>query len=196
MYITILSNRHGTIATLCCKHMLFKRKKLSFAKSHVDQFVYGATDGTISTFAVVAGAQGGGLGAKTALILGFANLIADGISMGVSSYLGEESAELVAEDFKPMKAVVKSLWTFASFIVVGALPLLVYVYKFITASSDRYDFIVSCAFAFSAFVIIGLAKGLVSRSSIFRSVIETILLGGIAAGAAYFVGVVLESAIR
>jgi len=176
--------------------MLIRRKKMSFAKSHVEQFVYGATDGTITTFAVVAGAQGGGLGARTALILGFANLIADGISMGVSSYLGEESAELIKKDFKPLRAIVKSVWTFASFVVVGTLPLLAYVYEFTVGNGDQHNFYISIGLSMFAFVMIGLIKGAVSSTSKLRSVIETLLLGIIAATAAYYVGVVLESSLK
>lgn len=55
--------------------------------------VYGANDGMITTFAVVAGVVGGGLTPAVVLILGFANLIADGISMGLSDYLGERSEQ-------------------------------------------------------------------------------------------------------
>ncbi|OJI07299.1 hypothetical protein BK004_01520 [bacterium CG10_46_32] len=53
--------------------------------------VYGANDGIVTTFAVVAGVAGAGLDTKIVLILGFANLIADGISMAVGNYLGTSS---------------------------------------------------------------------------------------------------------
>ena len=53
--------------------------------------VLGGIDGCVTTFAVVAGAVGGGLPPGVVIILGFANLIADGFSMGVSNYLGTKS---------------------------------------------------------------------------------------------------------
>ena len=56
-----------------------------------DRFVYGATDGTVTTFAVVAGAFGAGLDTRIVIILGFANLLGDGFSMGASSYLSSRS---------------------------------------------------------------------------------------------------------
>ena len=49
--------------------------------------VYGATDGVITTFAVVAGVKGAGLDPQVALILGAANLLADGFSMAASNYI-------------------------------------------------------------------------------------------------------------
>lgn len=53
--------------------------------------VYGAIDGIVTTFAVVAGVAGAGLAARVVLILGVANLAADGFSMAVSNFLGARS---------------------------------------------------------------------------------------------------------
>src|SRR3989338_6625916 len=65
----------------------------SFGGRYIKDIVYGANDGIITTFAVVSGVAGAALSIKTVLILGFANLIADGISMGASNYLGSKSEE-------------------------------------------------------------------------------------------------------
>lgn len=51
------------------------------------EFVYGGIDGCVTTFAVVAGATGAGLSSNIILILGLANLFADGLSMSFGSYL-------------------------------------------------------------------------------------------------------------
>lgn len=61
------------------------------AGKYIGNFIYGANDGVITTFAVVAGAAGASLSPTVVIILGFANLLADGISMGASNYLGEKS---------------------------------------------------------------------------------------------------------
>jgi len=53
---------------------------------YVADAVLGAIDGCVTTFAVVAGAVGAGFSASVALIMGFANLLADGFSMAVSNY--------------------------------------------------------------------------------------------------------------
>ena len=47
------------------------------------EFVYGGIDGCVTTFAVVAGSVGAWLEARIILILGFANLFADGFSMSI-----------------------------------------------------------------------------------------------------------------
>ena len=60
-------------------------------KLSIEDFVYGATDGAVTTFAVVAGVVGAALSPSIILILGFANLFADGFSMAIGNYLGSKS---------------------------------------------------------------------------------------------------------
>ncbi|MEK7137235.1 MAG: VIT1/CCC1 transporter family protein [Patescibacteria group bacterium] len=57
----------------------------------IQDIVYGANDGIITTFAVVAGSTGADLAHSTIVILGLANLIADGISMGMGNFLSLRS---------------------------------------------------------------------------------------------------------
>jgi VIT1/CCC1 family predicted Fe2+/Mn2+ transporter len=54
--------------------------------AYVQEFVYGGIDGAVTTFAVVAGATGGQLGTTVVIILGLANLLADGFSMAVGNF--------------------------------------------------------------------------------------------------------------
>ena len=75
------------------KRGLSEKLHQSFGGRYIKDIVYGANDGIITTFAVVSGVAGAALSIKTVLILGFANLIADGISMGASNYLGSRSKE-------------------------------------------------------------------------------------------------------
>jgi vacuolar iron transporter family protein len=56
--------------------------------SYLHDFIYGAIDGAVTTFAGVAGVQGAQLDETVVIILGVANLIADGFSMAVSNFLG------------------------------------------------------------------------------------------------------------
>lgn len=56
--------------------------------SYLRDWVYGGIDGTVTTFAIVAGAVGAELSARYVLILGAANLLADGFSMAAANYSG------------------------------------------------------------------------------------------------------------
>jgi vacuolar iron transporter family protein len=56
--------------------------------SYLRDWIYGAIDGGVTTFAIVSGVVGGGLPRSAILILGTANVIADGFSMAASNYAG------------------------------------------------------------------------------------------------------------
>lgn len=60
---------------------------------YIKSAVYGGLDGIVTTFAVVAGVAGANLSAGIVLILGFANLIADGLSMAIGDYLSTKSEQ-------------------------------------------------------------------------------------------------------
>ncbi len=66
-------------------------KHLTGFATYIKDIVYGANDGIITTFAVVAGSFGANLTPKVILVLGFANLLADGFSMAASNFLGSKS---------------------------------------------------------------------------------------------------------
>lgn len=58
---------------------------------HLRDAMYGAVDGAVTTFAIVAGVAGAQLGTGVVLVLGVANLLADGFSMAVGNFLGLRS---------------------------------------------------------------------------------------------------------
>jgi vacuolar iron transporter family protein len=59
--------------------------------SYLRDWVYGGIDGAVTTFAVVAGVVGADLPTKALLILGTANLLADGFSMAAANYSGTKA---------------------------------------------------------------------------------------------------------
>lgn len=65
------------------------KKKIKY--NWLPDFVYGGIDGSVTTFAVVAGVVGANLSTPIILILGFANLFADGFSMAVSKFLSDKA---------------------------------------------------------------------------------------------------------
>jgi len=65
--------------------------------SYLGDFVLGAIDGAVTTFAVVAGVSGAQLPNSVAIILGMANLCADGFSMAVSNFLSARTEVQVVD---------------------------------------------------------------------------------------------------
>ena len=221
-------------------------------QQYLAEFVYGGIDGSVTTFAVVAGSAGAGLDSSVVIILGFANLIADGFSMSVGSYLSNKSdlenfqkherneyweidnipeqereevrqiyrdkgfegellekvVDVITEDkdrwvdvmmkeelemMKQLKSpFAMGLVTFISFILVGLIPLLVYVLDYLVASPIDYLFLTSIAMTFFAFFCIGFLKSIVNQTSKLKSIAETLFLGAAAATLAYYTGNVLE----
>jgi vacuolar iron transporter family protein len=155
------------------------------------EFVYGGIDGVITTFAVVAGATGGQLPVSTILILGFANLFADGLSMSVGNYLSTKAEydryyhEHGVDKPNSISPRSTALATFVSFLSLGFIPLLVYVFA---SSWTEHLFIYASVLTAIAFVAIGRLKSAVTHTSWWKSVGETLGLGVIAAIVAYMVG--------
>ena len=59
--------------------------------NYLQDWVYGGMDGAVTTFAIVAGSLGATLSTKVILVLGFANLLADGLSMAAGNYTGTKA---------------------------------------------------------------------------------------------------------
>lgn len=221
-------------------------------QEYLREFVYGGIDGAVTTFAVVAGGFGAGLDSGILIILGFANLLADGFSMSVGAYLSaksdldnydkhekieyweienlpeieeEEIADIYrAKGFKGelLDKIVahicsdKDLWvaemmkdelgmmreskspfkiglaTLISFVLVGFIPLMVYLWDFFFPT-DLNIFLWTSILTGLAFMIVGWLKGIVNQTSAWRSVSETMALGLLAAIVAFYVGDLLES---
>jgi VIT1/CCC1 family predicted Fe2+/Mn2+ transporter len=180
--------------------MSITKKIKQHLEDYLSEFVYGGIDGAVTTFAVVAGATGARFDVKVLLVLGFANLIADGFSMGVGSYLSTKSeqelmvkkGESVNDEPSP---VINGVTTYVSFILVGLVPLLAYSVDVIFDLGLNNLFAVATVLTAGAFVGIGLLKSRVAQSHVPRAIAETLILGAIAAGAAYVLGDVLERII-
>lgn len=59
--------------------------------NYLRDWIYGGIDGAVTTFAIVAGVQGAGMSTKVILILGVANLVADGFSMAAGNFSGTKA---------------------------------------------------------------------------------------------------------
>jgi VIT1/CCC1 family predicted Fe2+/Mn2+ transporter len=81
--------------------------------------------------------------------------------------------------------------TFASFILVGLIPLTVYLWNFFFPTEINLFFWTSLLTGL-AFFLVGWLKSSVNQTSAVRGISETVLLGLLAAVVAYFVGDVLE----
>lgn len=70
--------------------------------NYLRDWIYGGIDGAVTTFAIVAGVVGAELSVGIVLVLGLANLFADGFSMAASNYSGTKSEH---DDFERIKSI-------------------------------------------------------------------------------------------
>ena len=158
---------------------------LQVARHYVRELIYGANDGIITTFAVVAGVAGGGLPLRVVLIIGAANLFADGLSMAVGNYLSIRSHESVLEaqqlpeeETFPAK---HGAATFVAFVVAGSVPLVSYTIPALPV--DR--FVLSIALTCGALFAVGAMRALIANVRWWRAGLEMLTLGAIVAVLAY-----------
>ena len=103
------------------------KHKNHLGHKYLPEFVYGGMDGAITTFAIVSGVMGASLSSTIVLILGFANLFADGFSMAVSNYFSTSSRNEIekrARGFHKRNPIKGAIATFVSFLIIGFVPLI------------------------------------------------------------------------
>ena len=168
-------------------------------KKYLPEFVYGSIDGVVTTFAVVSGSLGAGLSPAIILLLGFANLFADGFSMAAANYLSAESevelkskSRIKRNNISPIKSGIA---TFFSFFIAGFIPLISYVLASFNESLIEHQFVISLILTGAVLFIIGLFKGELIKKHPLRSALETLIIGGIASVLAFLVGYVLKNVI-
>jgi VIT1/CCC1 family predicted Fe2+/Mn2+ transporter len=166
------------------------------ARHYIRDLVYGANDGIITTFAVVSGVAGGQLSQLAVLVVGAANLAADGVSMGVGNFLAIRADEQ-AREADGLPELERHPWkhglaTLLSFVLAGAVPLAPY---FLPMPSG-HQLAVSTAVTFGALFALGAARALVTRDRWWQTGLETLALGAVVAGAAYAAGRLVASFAR
>ncbi len=156
------------------------------------------------------------LGIGVVLLFGMANLLADAFSMGIGNYLSQRAElELSTQDVSDVKKelskkfstddvemilktvgnqqrkktpLLSGIATFTSFTIFGVIPLLPY---FLSALQHDVKAIFSAILVVFALSMLGYLKSFILKSSPLRSVLETVLIGGLAACLAFMVGVLL-----
>ena len=163
------------------------------ARHYVRELIDGANDGIITTFAVVDGVAGGGLSIRVVLIVGAANLFADGLSIAVGNHLSIrshesvlESQQLPEEEAFPLRHAAA---TFLSFVAAGLLPLLPYMVA--VCPADRFT--LSIALTLLTLFAVVASRALIATVSRLTAGLEMLGLGAAVAAIAYGCGAVVAS---
>lgn len=172
------------------------RGVVGVARHYIRDLVYGANDGIITTFAVVAGVAGGSLSTVAVLVIGAANLAADGVAMGVGNLLAIRAHEsALAADGRPEEETYPwkhGLATLLAFVSAGIVPLIPYALPAAQGSQLLWSSIFTMASLFG----VGVARAAVTRDRWWRTGLEMLMLGGIVALAAYAAGAGVSAIVR
>lgn len=168
-------------------HHVEPRGVTATARHYIRDLVYGANDGIITTFAVVSGVAGGGLSNLAVLVVGAANLAADGVSMGAGNLLSiraderaREAAALPELEAFPWK---HGLATMIAFITGGAIPLLPYALPGV-----ERELVWASLLTFGALFALGASRASITVECWWRAGCETLFLGVVVALTAYAAG--------
>ena len=153
-------------------------------RHYLPDLVYGANDGVITTFAVVCGVVGASLSETVILILGFANLVADGFSMGASNFLSRRSYAEAEDRLDARSSARHGAATIVGFITAGMVPLVAYLLPI----PDGSRFPATVVLTFLTLFTVGASRSAVTKLGWLRSGIEMLLVGAAAAVVAYGIG--------
>lgn len=217
--------------------------------SYLRDWIYGGIDGAVTTFAVVSGVSGAELSVTVLLVLGFANLVADGFSMAASNFSGtraerEELEQLkdvelrhIADDPQGEREEIRQIYgnkgfkgddletivevitsdrhqwvqtmlteeyglplevrsptlaaasTFSAFLICGLIPILPFLFEADGA------FVWSGVYTGLVFFTIGTLKSKWSLMRWWKSGLETLAIGVVAAALAYGVGYFIRNVV-
>jgi VIT1/CCC1 family predicted Fe2+/Mn2+ transporter len=90
------------------------------------------------------------------------------------------------------RPILSALATLLAFLVAGSIPLVIFLIGLITPVSMATSFPISLALSAVALFVLGAMKVLVTGLNPWRSGLEMLVVGGLAAGVAYVVGMLLK----
>jgi VIT1/CCC1 family predicted Fe2+/Mn2+ transporter len=152
--------------------------------AYLPNLIYGANDGIVTTLVVISGVAGAALSPNVVLVLGLANLFADGFSMGTSNVLAARSTATARRRPTLRDASRQGSATFAAFVLAGLAPLCGYL----LATSEQTRFLTAGGIAAVALFGIGAGRSAFSDRSWLTGGTEMLALGTIASAVAYGVG--------
>ena len=161
-------------------------------RKYLPDIVYGANDGIVTTFAVVSGVVGAALSTTVIIIMGFANLLADGFSMGASNVLSRRSDTDHGAIPTLRKATGHGVATFIGFVAAGVVPLQAYLLPWF----EDVRFAAAIALSVTALFAVGAGRAFFTGRGWLVSGMEMLLIGAVAGVVAYGAGALGAAVVR
>lgn len=109
-------------------YRIFHRQSQS-DDANLRNFIFGVEDSLVSTVGLLAGVAAAKISHKEVIITGIVLIVVEGLSMGVGSFLTEETAgEMSGTKSKTSKSIIGGSIMFISYSIAGLIPLAPYVF--------------------------------------------------------------------
>jgi len=150
-------------------------------------FIFGAEDSLVSTVGLLSGVSFAGLSSQVVVLSGIILILVEAISMGAGAYISEDSVnELDGKEGD--NQIVDALVMFFSYLLIGLIPLLPYLFTLDT----RLAFYWSVAFSLVALAAVGLFKGHFVGRNPWLSALKITIIGGVVIAVAVAVGLAVK----
>jgi VIT1/CCC1 family predicted Fe2+/Mn2+ transporter len=152
-------------------------------------FIFGVEDSLVSTVGLLSGVAIAGVSRSTIFLTGMVLIFVEGFSMGVGSFLSEDSSEgyLQQKDPSHHLSVRAAIIMFVSYFFAGFIPLAPYV-----IFEVRPAFYLSIILSLLTLFALGVISGLVSSRKYIRTGFKMMLIGGVAIGLGILIGTLVE----
>lgn len=153
----------------------------------VRNFVFGVEDSLVSTVGLLSGIAVGGVQRREIFLTGVVLIFVEAFSMGVGSFLSEETAEeLVSKQTKKLPAIIGAIIMFVSYFLAGMIPLFPYV-----AFNLDSAFALSNLFSLVSLFILGAVSAIIYKRSVLKLGAKMFVMGGFAILVGIIVGKLL-----
>lgn len=159
-------------------------KELDSKKLYIRNTIFGVEDSLVSTVGLLSGVAVAGVPTETIVITGVILIFVEALSMGVGSYLSEQSVQEFALHRDGWKAsVVGGTIMFFSYFLSGFIPLFPYI---ILESSSAFYYSILASFIF--LFILGVVSARLFNAKMFTSGLRMLIVGGLAIAIGVFIG--------
>ncbi len=153
-------------------------------RGYLRNFIFGAEDSLVSTVGLLSGVSFAGLGSREIILSGVILILVESISMGVGVYLSEDSANELPQPGENDNSVVDATIMLISYLLIGLIPLLPYVFS----ADTKVGFYWSVGFSLFALFCLGLFKGYIIGRHLLYSALKIFFAGTLVIAIAVAVG--------
>jgi VIT1/CCC1 family predicted Fe2+/Mn2+ transporter len=159
---------------------------MTISKDYLRSSIFGVEDALVSTTGLVIGMSVGIKDPSIILLAGFVGVSVEALSMAAGEYLSDKAVQELQKT-KKGTAVKNSLIMFISYFLAGIIPIMPFM--FFEQPISQWA---SLLFALVGLGVLGYSKAKIVKISIKRSIIEMVVVGGLATLLGIAVGIIFK----